>query len=105
LLFPSITDEVFPVAPLEAFAKGVPVVATDSGGTSEVVENGKTGFIVPPGDALAMAAAIKQILHDTHLYGVMSCNAIEYIRNNFLEEVVADKVENILIEVLSSKIK
>lgn len=43
---------------LSAYAAGRPVVVTDTGGLSEVVEDGKTGFVVPPRDAKALAQAI-----------------------------------------------
>lgn len=49
---------------LEALALGVPVVATAVGGTVEVVEDGVTGRVVPPGDAAALAQALASTLDD-----------------------------------------
>lgn len=49
---------------LEYMAAGLPVVATDCGGNRELVENNRTGFIVPPGDASALAEKIKGLLAD-----------------------------------------
>ena len=43
---------------MEAMAIGVPVIATNVGGTSELVENGKTGLLVRPSDSHALADAI-----------------------------------------------
>jgi glycosyltransferase involved in cell wall biosynthesis len=62
----SITES-FPNAVLEAMAVGRPVVATKSGGTPELVEDGKTGYLVPVGDAEAMAARIVELLHKPEL--------------------------------------
>jgi glycosyltransferase involved in cell wall biosynthesis len=56
--------EGLPMAPLEAMASGVAVIATDVPGHREVVEDGATGLLVPPDDAPALAAAIESLLDD-----------------------------------------
>jgi glycosyltransferase involved in cell wall biosynthesis len=56
--------EAFPLSVLEAMAAGTPVVATAVGGTPEAVEDGVTGYLVPPGDATRLAAAINMALAD-----------------------------------------
>jgi glycosyltransferase involved in cell wall biosynthesis len=56
--------EGLPMAPLEAMASGVAVIATDVPGHREVVEDGATGLLVPPDDASALAAAIESLLDD-----------------------------------------
>ncbi|MBI4167040.1 MAG: glycosyltransferase [Acidobacteria bacterium] len=60
----SSLSEGFPLAVLEAMAAGKPVVVTQSGGTKELVEDGRTGFLVPPGDSEALAARIREVLAD-----------------------------------------
>jgi glycosyltransferase involved in cell wall biosynthesis len=52
---------------LEAMASGLPIVCTDAGGPSEYVEHGVTGFVVPVGDAQAMADKIGRLLSDAAL--------------------------------------
>lgn len=52
---------------LEAMASGRPVVATRVGGADELVEDGLTGTLVPPGDPDALASAIHRVLRDTAL--------------------------------------
>jgi len=59
--------ETFGIACLEAMAFGLPIVATTAGGLPEVVEDGVTGLLVPPGDAHALAAAIMRLLRDGNL--------------------------------------
>lgn len=59
--------ETFGISVVEAMAFGLPVVATTAGGLPEVVENGLTGLLVPPGDSLALAEAIACLLSDPSL--------------------------------------
>jgi glycosyltransferase involved in cell wall biosynthesis len=61
LVLPSFTEGM-PNVVLEAFAAGVPVVATAVGGTPEVIEEGKSGYLVPPGDPAALARRIRDAL-------------------------------------------
>lgn len=56
-----------PNASLEAMAAGLPVIATDVGGAAEQVVDGRTGRLVPPNDAAALAAAIIEIACDSGL--------------------------------------
>jgi glycosyltransferase involved in cell wall biosynthesis len=53
-----------PLAVVEAMAAGVPVVATDAGGTGELVEAGRTGELGPLGDAQGLASALEQVLRN-----------------------------------------
>jgi glycosyltransferase involved in cell wall biosynthesis len=52
------------MAVLEAAAQGVPVVAAAVGGVPELVDDGTTGLLVPPGDAAALAGALSRLLSD-----------------------------------------
>ncbi|MCA9990569.1 MAG: glycosyltransferase family 4 protein [Ardenticatenaceae bacterium] len=61
---PSVWYEVFGLSALEALQAGLPVVASRMGGLAEVVQHEQTGLLVPPGDAPALAAAIRQLWDD-----------------------------------------
>jgi len=56
--------EGLPLAPLEAMASGLAVIATDVPGHRDVVDHGTTGLLVPPEDDRALAAAIESLLDD-----------------------------------------
>jgi len=60
----SSREEGIPNALLEAMAAARPAVATAVGGTPEVLEDGRTGWLVPPGDPPALAAALEAALTD-----------------------------------------
>ena len=66
VVFPSRRDG-FPVACAEAMAHGRAVVATAVGGLPDMVVDGKTGLLVPPGDARSLRAAIDRLLADADL--------------------------------------
>ncbi|MDB5656691.1 MAG: glycosyl transferase, group 1 [Tardiphaga sp.] len=62
VVHPSIDPEPFGRTLVEAMLAGVPVIATDAGAASDILEQGRAGTLVPPGDADALAAAITDIL-------------------------------------------
>lgn len=63
-----------PVAVIEAGAMGLPVVATDVGGVSELIRDGDTGLLVPDDDDEAMAAAVLRLVDDPDLARRLSAN-------------------------------
>ena len=63
-VLPALWWENCPMAVLEAAALGVPVVASTVGGIPELVDDGRTGLLVPPGDAAALAAALTHLVED-----------------------------------------
>jgi len=58
----TVATEGFGRVILEAMQLGVPIIATDCGGPRELVVDGETGFLVPPGDATALAAKMELLL-------------------------------------------
>lgn len=67
LVLPSLWDEPFGIAGLEALAAGVPVVASDVGGVSSWLRDGEAGVLVPRADEEALAVAIRRLLEDETL--------------------------------------
>lgn len=62
VVVPSLWYENFPYAVLEALALGVPVVASATGGVPEMIEEGETGHLVPPGDPEALARVLDAVV-------------------------------------------
>ncbi|MBU1229939.1 MAG: glycosyltransferase [Proteobacteria bacterium] len=73
-VFPSATD-TFGNVVLEAQASGLPVVVTSSGGPRESMQPGRTGLMVPPGDAQALSLAVLELALDRDRLGSMSQEA------------------------------
>jgi glycosyltransferase involved in cell wall biosynthesis len=63
-ILPSIWYEGAPRAIPEAYAAGVPAVASDIGSMSEFVDEGRSGLLIPPGDPEALAGAVRELLDD-----------------------------------------
>lgn len=85
-------SESFSITCQDAAAFGLPIVATRCGGPEEIVEDGKTGFLVPVGDVDAMAKAMRLLLADPALASRMGAAAAELVRTRFGPEVVRPDV-------------
>jgi len=77
------------VAALEAMASALPVIASDVGGLREVVEDGRTGIIVPPANPEKIASAIKRLAESPELRSQMSAAARARVVENYSMEQMA----------------
>jgi len=77
------------VAALEAMASAIPVVASDVGGLREVVEDGRSGMVVPPANAGAIASAIGRLADSAELRSRMSVAARARALGNYSMETMA----------------
>lgn len=84
--FPSVS-ETFGNVVIEAMASGLPVVAADAGGPSELVRNKKTGYLIKPGKPKKFSNAIIEILSDETLKQEMGREAQSYIQSRSIESL------------------
>lgn len=101
-VFPSIWPETLGIVGLEAFATGVPVVASDVGGVREWLLDGETGYLVPPKSPEALAARVWELIADVQLNRRMGERGIALIRERFSIEGHISRLEAIYKRVASS---
>lgn len=93
-------NEAFGITVLEAMALGTPVIATDSGGVREIIEDNRYGYIVPVENSELLAQRMIELLHDNE-----KC---EEFRKNGLNRVQTFSIENVISmydEVIQENIK
>ncbi len=96
--------EGMPNALLEAASTGLPIVATDVGGNSEIVLNGKTGFLVPPKDPNALASVMLKLMNLAESERRrMGEEARKHIESNFNLDRIIDMWEALYREILEKK--
>ncbi len=82
---PSIWKDPFPLAPLEAMASGLPVVASDIGGLPETLAFGG-GVLVPPNDPQALALALQPLIENSSYRRNLGKEALQAFHDHFLWE-------------------
>jgi glycosyltransferase involved in cell wall biosynthesis len=92
--------EGLPLALLEAMARSRPVVATAVGGVPEVIEHGLHGWLVPPGNVVALADALEMFHRKTDRASRMGRAAGERVRQDYHWQAVVDGFESVYDEVL-----
>src|SRR5262249_6596874 len=96
-------NEALPNVLLESMAAGAPVVSTRVGGTPEVVEDGVTGLLVPPGNAGALAQAIDRLLSDPDLAVRLGQSGREFGRRRFSMDAMVRATERLYHTLLEKR--
>jgi glycosyltransferase involved in cell wall biosynthesis len=100
VVVPSAVEESFGLAVVEAFACGVPVIATAMGALCELVVDGQSGWVVPSGDAGAMADRIDRALTDPELASIMGKHARKRYEERYSAEVNLAVLEGLYDQVM-----
>jgi glycosyltransferase involved in cell wall biosynthesis len=101
-VLPSYSEGVS-LALLEAMAAGLPVIATAVGGLPEVVEHDKTGLLIPPRDAEALAGALTRLLADPAWARELGDHARDHVREHFSLDHLGREINEIYEELVEKK--
>jgi glycosyltransferase involved in cell wall biosynthesis len=99
-VLPSLTEGL-PITMLEAMQEGVTVVATRVGGMARVLEDGKTGMLVSPGDDAALAEGIRQVLTDAEFAGSMRLAAEKIVADHYTSAAMAKQYSDVYTAALA----
>jgi len=97
----SSDSEGFSNSILEYMAAGVPVVATEVGGNPELIADAKNGFLVPPGDHIALAEKNSQLLTDEQLASAMGQEGKRLVREKYDWKIKIKEVESYYYNLLN----
>lgn len=103
LVHASIIPEPFGLVVLEGMVLQKPVVATNFGGPSEIIEDGISGFLVPPNDPTALAERIDYLLTNAKLREKIGKNGRERVMDKFLLEFNIEKIEKLYHSILNTE--
>lgn len=95
LVLPAVSEESSPLVLREAMLCGKPAIATNSGGSLEIVDDGVNGYLVPPEDATAMADAVEKLLEDRNMAEQMGMAAAAKARATFTLGRMIDEIEKL----------
>ena len=89
--------EGMPTVILEAFAQAVPVIATDVGAVADAVRSGETGFLIPPGDTVALRQAMGHAMSlDATHYARLSRNCLEMARTRYAPTTIGSQLVQLI---------
>ncbi|HUE81916.1 MAG TPA: glycosyltransferase family 4 protein [Pyrinomonadaceae bacterium] len=98
-------SESFGLAIAEAMASGTAVVATDTEGAREIIQDGETGLRAPISDIAALAARISELLSDRDMRERLSKNALAIVRTRYSLEKMVETTELLYRECLDGPVR
>lgn len=95
-------SETYGLVTIEAMASGLPVIGTRSAGTPELLDDGRTGLLVPPADSAALASAIEGLLENSILARTLSDSARHEAMLRFSHSAQCEALEVLISDALKS---
>jgi glycosyltransferase involved in cell wall biosynthesis len=93
-----LAAEMFPIAILRALAAALPVVCTRVGGIAAMVDDGRSGLLIPPGDPEGLAAGLERVAGDADLRRTMGAASLDLFERNYHAAMMAEKVERVYLQ-------
>ena len=103
-VLPSLFGEGMPMVILEAMASGIPVVASDVEGISEVLTHGSTGLVVPPGKVDSLCEALTDLMEAKYDWNTMRKDAYQLQTKRFSDRSMAEGVAAVFQEIFQSRL-
>lgn len=98
----SVDGEGLPRSIVEALAFGKPIVSTTAGGAKEVLEEGKTGYLIPPGDSGAIACSVRRLVEDPEQRHAMAERCKNLVRSRLAHTETARAYERFFLSVCAA---
>jgi len=102
IFFAPSLSEALPVALMEAQAAGLPVIATVVGSVEQIVKHGRSGFLVEPGDAEALADSLEELVRRRAEWPAMGRIGREHVDKNFNIERLNDRLVELYRALLAA---
>ena len=100
---PSRWREPYGIVAAEAMMRGTAVIATESGGLPEIVQDGRTGILTPPNDAPALGKALTRLLENRTLAEAMGARGREFALQYLTEDIFVDRFIALYERLLSRR--
>lgn len=100
-LLPSVA-EALPVVLMEASAVGLPIIATKVGSVSELVLDDQSGYLVDPGNFLAISEKLEQLINNPDIWNKMGMIGHAHIEKNYNIEILNKKLINIFTNLINN---
>jgi len=103
MVLPSLWGEGMPTSVLEAMVAELPIIATDVAGVGELIEDGRTGLLIPPNDSAALAKKIQFLLQHEEYRRRLAEQARTHVREHHSLEVMVGKHYQIFKSLLANQ--
>lgn len=100
LVLPSeANSEAFGIVLIEAMASGIPVIGSDTGGITNIIDSGNNGFLVTPGDPIVLSNAILSLMNDKEKAAQFGVHGRRKAMTTYSSQILVKKTNKLFIEI------